>query len=56
MIVSSFVIEYDWDEKKMEEKIMTIRQVTAASEKASISRSILEALRDWFEVDDSREY
>ena len=35
---------------------MTIRQVTAASEKASISRSILEALRDWFEVDESREY
>ena len=56
MIVSSFVIEYDWDEKKMGEKIMTIRQVTAASEKASISRSILEALQDWFEVDDSREY
>lgn len=35
---------------------MTIRQVTAASEKASISRSILEALRDWFEVNESREY
>lgn len=34
---------------------MTIRQVTAASEKASISRAVLEALRDWFEIDETRE-
>ena len=47
---------YDWNEKTMRRKTMVIRQVTAASEKALISRSILEALRDWFEVDESREY
>ena len=34
---------------------MTIRQVTDPSEKAMISRAVLEALRDWFEVDESRE-
>ena len=35
---------------------MTIRQVTDPSEKPAISRAVLEALRDWFEVDESREY
>ena len=35
---------------------MTIRQVTDPSGKAAISRAVLEALRDWFEVDESREY
>ena len=35
---------------------MTIRQITDPSEKAAVSRAVLEALRDWFEVDDSREY
>ena len=33
-----------------------IRQITDPSEKAFISRTVLEALRDWFEVDESREY
>ena len=34
---------------------MTIRQITDPSEKAAVSRSVLEALKDWFEVDESRE-
>ena len=34
---------------------MTIRQITDPSEKAAVSRAVLEALRDWFEVDESRE-
>ena len=33
-----------------------IRQITDPSEKALVSRAVLEALRDWFEVDESREY
>ena len=33
-----------------------IRQITDPSEKALVSRTVLEALRDWFEVDESREY
>ena len=35
---------------------MTIRQITDPAEKPAISRAVLEALRDWFEVDESREY
>ena len=34
---------------------MTIRQVTDPAEKTAVSRSVLEALKDWFEVDESRE-
>ena len=34
---------------------MMIRQITDPSEKKAVSRSVLEALRDWFEVDESRE-
>ena len=34
---------------------MTIRQITDPSEKSAVSRAVLEALRDWFEVDESRE-
>ena len=34
---------------------MDIRQVTDKAEKQRISRTILEGLTDWFEVDESRE-
>lgn len=34
---------------------MTIRQVTDPSGKEAIARTVLEALRDWFEVDETRE-
>ena len=34
---------------------MMIRQITDPSEKQVVSRAVLEALRDWFEVDESRE-
>ena len=34
---------------------MTIRQVTDPSVKEAIARTVLEALRDWFEVDETRE-
>lgn len=34
---------------------MTIRQITDPSERETVSRAVLEALRDWFEVDESRE-
>lgn len=34
---------------------MTIRQITDPAEKENASRAILEALRDWFEVDETRE-
>ena len=34
---------------------MMIRQITDPYEKKAVSRSVLEALRDWFEVDESRE-
>ena len=32
-----------------------VKQITDASQKKTISREILEALHDWFEVDESRE-
>lgn len=32
-----------------------VKQITDASQKKAISREILEALHDWFEVDESRE-
>jgi len=35
---------------------MTIRQIMDPFEKTAISRTVLEALRSWFEVDESREY
>lgn len=35
---------------------MTIRQITDPAEKPAVSRTVLEALHDWFEVDESREY
>lgn len=34
---------------------MTIRQITDPSERETISRAVLEALRDWFEIDETRE-
>lgn len=34
---------------------MDIKQVTDPAEKETISRSVLEGLRDWFEIDDTRE-
>ena len=34
---------------------MIIKQITDPAEKETISRTLLEALRDWFEVDDTRE-
>ena len=32
-----------------------IRQITEPAEKEAVSRAILEALRDWFEIDETRE-
>ena len=34
---------------------MDIKQVTDPAEKETISRTVLEGLRDWFEIDDTRE-
>ena len=52
-------IEYDEPDTEISgqgEQSMTIRQITEPSEKSAISRTVLEALKDWFEVDESREY
>jgi len=46
--------ESDWAQKGIEAGLM-IEQITDTRLKRSISRRVLESLRNWFEVDESRE-